>query len=180
MRPPAVRQDGPILRAVAATALSVLLLAVALLVIPCVAAWAGPAQTLCRSGKTDDETRPIPSSLVPAAVRLFGLQRMSAEQVRRSTVYRCAEGRVLVCNLGANLPCDKANMSRDLPAADAWCAENAGSDFIPMFVTGHGTIYRWRCNGTKAAPVGKPLAVDRRGFIVELWKPADPEAAPQR
>ena len=95
-------------------------------------------------------------------------------------MYRCAEGRLLVCNLGANLPCGKANTSRALPAADAWCAERPGSDFIPMYVTGHDTVYRWRCDGTKAATTGKPLEVDRRGFIVELWKPADTEALPQR
>ena len=133
-------------RASSATALAVLLLAP-----PGVAAWADAAQPLCRGGATDDTPRPIPDSLVPASVRLFGLEAMPEEQVRRSTLYRCAEGRVLVCNLGANLPCGKANTRSDLPQADAWCAENAGSDFIPMYVTGHDTIYRWRCDGTKAA-----------------------------
>jgi hypothetical protein len=78
------------------------------------------------------------------------------------------------------LPCDKANTSRDLPAADAWCAGNAGSDFIPMYVTGHDTIYRWHCNGTKAAISGEPLQVDRRGFIARLWKPVDQAAEPRR
>jgi len=141
--------------------------------VPCVAA---SAQTLCRGGETDDAPRPIPESLVPASVRLFGLEAMPAEQVRRSTVYRCAKGRVLVCNLGANLPCDKANTSRDLPAADAWCAEHPGSDFIPMHVTGHDTVYRWRCQGAKAAAIGQPLDVDQRGFISRLWKPVDAPA----
>ena len=120
--------------------------------------------------------QPIPASLVPEAVRLFGLEAMPAEEVERSTVFRCDAGRVLICNLGANLPCDKADTSRDLPAADAWCAENPSADFIPMYVTGHDTIYRWRCQGGKAATTGEPLAVDQRGFISRLWKPVD--AAP--
>jgi hypothetical protein len=128
---------------------------------------------LCRGGVTDDTTRPIPPALVPAAVRLFGLEAMPREQVGRSTLYRCAEGRVLLCNLGANLPCDKANTSRDLPAATAWCAENPGSDFIPMYVTGHNTIYRWRCEGRRAITIGAPLDTDRQGFIAQFWKPAD-------
>jgi hypothetical protein len=139
------------------------------------AAW---AQKLCHGDATDDEARPIPETLIPAAVRLFGLRAMPAEEVRRSTVYRCAYGRVLVCNLGANLPCGKANTSRDLPAADAWCAENQGSDFIPMYITGHDTIYRWRCQGGQAATIGEPLAVDQRGFISRYWKPVDIAAAP--
>jgi hypothetical protein len=141
---------------------------------------AASSQPLCHGDATDDETRPIPGSLAPAAVRLFGLSAMPVEQVRRSTVYRCAAGRVLLCNRGANLPCGKADTSRDLPAADAWCAENPGADFIPMYITGHDTIYRWRCDGKEAATTGAPLAVDQRGFISRYWKPVDAAAAPQR
>jgi hypothetical protein len=154
--------------------------AAVLLALPVMAARADPVQTLCQGDTTDDTPRPIPDSLVPESVRLFGLEAMPEEQVRSSTLYRCDAGRVLVCNLGANLPCGKANTSRDLPAADAWCAENAGSDFIPMYVTGHDTIYRWHCNGTKAAISGEPLQVDRRGFIARLWKPVDQAAEPRR
>jgi hypothetical protein len=125
-------------------------------------------------------SRAIPESLVPAAVRLFGLEEMSTEQVRRSTVYRCAAGQTLVCNLGASLPCGNANTSRALPEADRWCAENPGSDFIPMYVTGHDTIYRWRCQGAKAAATGEPLELDRYGFISRYWKPVDAAANPRR
>ena len=86
---------------------------------------------LCHGNMTDDVPRGIPQSLVPEAVRLFGLEEMPAEQVRRSTLYRCAEGRVLVCNLGANLPCGKANTSRDLPAADRMVRREPGVGFHP-------------------------------------------------
>jgi hypothetical protein len=140
------------------------------------AAAASPA-ALCRKLGTDDRLRPIPQSLVPAARRLFGLRTMPAAWVRRSTLFRCFEHRVLVCNLGANLPCGKADTRRDLPAADKWCAGHPGSDFIPMVVTGHDTIYRWRCVGTRAAAGGPPLGLDPRGFIARLWKrvaPGDP------
>lgn len=156
----------PTARTLAAT------LAVLLLMLPSLTR----AEPLCRGAATDDVPRPIPESLVPAAVRLFGLEAMPPEQVRRSTVYRCDAGRVLVCNLGANLPCGKANTRRTLPEADAWCAEHPGSDFIPMYVTGHDTVYRWHCQDAKAATIGKPLAVDRRGFISRLWKPVDAAA----
>jgi hypothetical protein len=152
----------------------------AVLPLPGMATWAGSLEPQCRPSETDDAPRPIPGSLVPEAVRLFGLEAMPAEQVERSTVFRCAEGQTLLCNLGANLPCGKANTSRDLPAADAWCAENPGSDFIPMYVTGHDTIYRWRCDAAKAATMGEPIEVDRRGFISRLWKPVDTAASPQR
>jgi hypothetical protein len=156
-------------------AFSALLLATAGL-----AASAEAPQPLCRGGENDDVARPIPESLIPAAVRLFGLDAMTPEQVRRSTVCRCAAGRALVCNLGANLPCGKADRRSDLLAADAWCAKQPGSNFIPMYVTGHETIYRWRCNGTKAATIGAPLETDRQGFISRYWKAVGGATQPRR
>ncbi|HJU20220.1 MAG TPA: hypothetical protein VJ770_27525 [Stellaceae bacterium] len=136
------------------------------------AAAASPA-ALCRKVGTDDRLRPIPQALVPAAVRLFHLNAMPAAQIRRSTYFRCFEGQVLVCTLGANLPCGMADASRYLAGADRWCAGHPGADFIPRYVTGHDTIYRWRCTGKKAAVTGQPLTVDRRGFIARFWKRAD-------
>lgn len=141
---------------------------------------AAPPDPLCRDTVTDDTLHPLPDSLVPAATRLFQLAAMPAEQIRRSTYFRCDAGRVLVCNTGANLPCGKANTSRQLPAAVTWCAEHPGSDFIPMYVTGHDTVYRWRCTGAKATAVGAPLKVDRRGFIARYWKRANAAAPSSR
>ena len=136
---------------------------------------AGPASpaAFCRTVRTDDRLRPIPDSLVPAATRLFQLAAMPPGQVRRSTYFRCAAHHVLLCTVGANLPCGKANTQRHLPAADAWCAAHPGSDFVPMYVTGHDTIYTWLCRGTAATIVRRRFKVDRRGFIAEFWKRAD-------
>ncbi len=127
----------------------------------------------CRLTGTDDALRAVPASLVPVVVRLFQLDAMPAAQVRRSTYFRCANRHVLVCNVGANLPCGKADTQRILPGADAWCAGHAGSDPIPMYVTGHATIYRWHCDGPRAAITGTALDVDQRGFIAQYWKQAD-------
>lgn len=126
--------------------------------------------TLCQAAGTDDRVRPIPDSLVPGATRLFRLEAMPAEQVRHSSYFRCFGHHVLVCNLGANLPCGKANKARRLPAADHWCAENPNSGFIPMYVTGHDTVYDWSCRGSAAAIVKTRFTVDRRGFIAQFWK----------
>lgn len=136
-------------------------------------AFAASPAALCRRLGTDDRLRPIPRSLVPAATRLFHLQAAPAALIRRATYFRCFAGRVLICNLGANLPCGKADMRRDLPAAELWCAGHPGSDFIPFYVTGHDTIYRWRCLGKEAAAGGPPRAVDPRGFLAPFWKGVD-------
>jgi hypothetical protein len=128
------------------------------------------AVRLCREVGTDDTLRAIPSSLVPAAKRLFGL-RMELAQVQRATVFRCAEGRVLLCTYGANLPCGKANTERHLPGADAWCRDHPDSDMIPTFATGSDTIYRWRCAGGASEIVGQAADTDARGFVARYWKP---------
>jgi hypothetical protein len=129
-------------------------------------------RALCRTAGTDDRLRGIPDALVPETVRLFHLEAMPAEQVRRSSYFRCFERHVLVCTVGANLPCGKANTRRHLPAADAWCAGHPGSGFIPMYVTGHDTIYAWRCDGPQAAIAKTVFQVDPRGFIRQVWKRA--------
>ncbi|MGH7101547.1 MAG: hypothetical protein ACREFJ_04040 [Acetobacteraceae bacterium] len=134
---------------------------------------ASPAAA-CRRLGTDDQLRPIPGSLVPAATRLFGLEAMPANQVERSTVFRCFEGKVLVCNYGANLPCGKADTRRTLAGASGWCATHPDAAFIPMYVTGHDTIYRWRCHGGQAVTTATIFSVDPRGFIRQFWKPAVP------
>ena len=131
---------------------------------------ATPAARLCGRLGTSDRLRAIPAALVPAAMRLFGLGSMPTAQVERSTVFRCFDHRVLLCNDGANLTCGKANTGRDLPAASAWCARHPGSSFIPMYLTGHDTIYRWRCVGARATTGAPRLRVDARGFIASHWR----------
>jgi hypothetical protein len=132
-----------------------------------------PPRDYCRQIGTDDTLRPIDRSLLPAAVRVFHLERVAADEVLRSTYFRCAERHVFVCTVGANLPCGKADTRQTLPGTDEWCAAHPGSDFIPMVATGHDTIYRWRCNGSVAAIAGRTLDVDRRGFIAQYWRRAD-------
>ena len=127
----------------------------------------------CRGGVTDDTLRPIPQSLVPAAKQLFGLSRMPDEQIRRSTVFRCAEGHTLLCNYGANLPCGKANTDRRLPGAEPWCREHREADFIPRFAIPSGNIYNWRCFAGAPEIVSQIEEIDARGFVARYWKRVD-------
>jgi hypothetical protein len=149
------------------------LAALAALGSPAEAAAPPPAGQICAPAATDDTLRPLPAALVPVAKRLFDLPKMPDAQVKRSTVVRCVDGKAMLCTTGANLPCGKANVSRSLPAGAAWCIQHPDSGAIPMSVTGHDTIYRWRCAGTSAEVVGVAATVDGRGFIARFWKAAD-------
>jgi hypothetical protein len=121
----------------------------------------------CRSIGTDDTLRPPPPELAQALRRAFGV---AGAYARETSFYRCDRGAVMLCTVGANLVCGKANTSTRLPAANVWCRENPNSDFIPLAVTGHDTIYEWICDGAKAVPKRKSSTVDERGFISENWK----------
>jgi hypothetical protein len=126
---------------------------------------------VCRSGVTDDTLMPLPPNLVPRARDLFHLAMPDA-LVRRTTVYRCMNGRVLLCTAGANLVCGKANTRRDLPGVATWCRDHRNADVVPMSVTGHDTIHGWRCSDGAPAIVGPPAALDARGFLAGNWKDA--------
>lgn len=142
-----------------------------LLLAPAAYAAGTPAQH-CRQVGTDDAPRPVPASLVPTAKRALGL-RAPNDVVRRTTLFRCAEGVVLVCTVGANLNCGKASTAESLAPARRYCRENPDATFIPAYVTGHDAIRLWRCRGVDAV-AGEPAeALDGRGFVARLWKPVE-------
>lgn len=131
---------------------------------------AEPVREHCARVGTDDTLQPLPPALLGPAARLFGLERIPKAQALRGTVIRCMDGQVWACNYGANLPCGKARTSHRLPAAADWCRDNPNTDFIPAYIAGHDTIYRWRCaDGVPLA--GGPVArTDERGFLARYWK----------
>jgi hypothetical protein len=90
----------------------------------------------------------------------------------KTTVFRCSNGRVLVCTVGANLVCGRANTSRTPGRGQIdWCREHPNDAFIPAVATGHDTIYTWRCEN-RVPRIDRPtLDVDARGFIVQNWQP---------
>lgn len=112
----------------------------------------------------------LPLSQVPEVVKQFGLQNVSVEQVLRSTVLRCFEGHLLACNEGANLPCGKAITQRALPQAKPWCAENPNVDFVPAYISGHDSIFHWRCQHGEPVTFGEAERVDTSGYITRYWK----------
>jgi hypothetical protein len=129
-----------------------------------------PAAAIARMG-TDDNTRPIPGGLI-AAVNAAFATRMPASVAVATTVFRCMDGHVLACTVGANLPSGAANTSRAPgPGAVDWCRANPSADFVPAVATGADTIYAWRCEKGKPRIARQVQAVDSRGFIARYWKP---------
>ena len=122
----------------------------------------------CRRVGNDDASRELPPEMANAVSALFELA--DPKEAAGAVVYRCAGGNALVCYVGANLPCAKIETQRKNEAVSRYCRENP-DDTVPAAVSGHETLFEWRCVG-KNAQTGKPLwRLDSRGFTAELWKP---------
>jgi len=134
-------------------------------------AHAESASAYCKRVGTDDTARPIPENLVAAVNAAFAMH-LPARVAVETTVFRCAEHRVMVCTVGANLPCGKADTNRaPHPGIVQWCRDNSDAPFVPAAATGHDTIYEWRCRAGAPQIARQSLHADPRGFVAEFWKP---------
>lgn len=93
------------------------------------------------------------------------------DSFKQMTIWRCMDKKVYACNFGANLPCDsKANTDKTpTQAMIDFCKENKNSDFIPMSVTGHETIYHWHCKKGAAEAVDQIDKPDAAGYLTSIW-----------
>jgi hypothetical protein len=116
----------------------------------------------------------MPGEIVQGLLKVSGASSdIPADVITNGSSWRCMDGKVYACFIGANLPCaEKANSDKTpSPAENDYCQANPGGDFIPAVVTGHNTIYEWQCQGDKAAAGKQVFHSDARGFIAEIWYP---------
>ena len=114
----------------------------------------------------------MPDAVVAGLKNAAGISSdMPAEVLAQSSFWRCMNGKVYACTVGANLPCqEKADLSKTpSKAMNEYCTANPKADFIPAVVTGRATVYEWKCvNGKPEA--GKQLfTADAQGFLSEFW-----------
>ncbi len=114
-----------------------------------------------------------PNSIIQGFLKAAGLENTSEpdEMLKASTIWRCMGGKVYACNFGANLPCSSKANTSETPTQEmkAYCQENQGSDFIPAYITGHETIYGWRCDKETPVVDQQVFHTDAAGFISEIW-----------
>jgi hypothetical protein len=89
--------------------------------------------------------------------------------------WRCAQGAVLACLYGANIPCDSKAETSQVPSAaiSDYCRQNPGTSFVPMYVTGHATVVSWACQGADPVVISVG-AVDAEGYAKDFWHPVAP------
>jgi hypothetical protein len=146
------------------------------------------ARRYCAQVINDDAIRQLPRSLVLDAIKARNLDEASdpnsdgaratsqmskqdIDEYAESTVFRCMNGLVFVCNYGANIPCGgRADTTRRMPEVDRYCRQNPNEEMVPMAVTGHSTIYTWACERGKPR-ITDEQQLDQRGFSVLFWHP---------
>ncbi|MCC6147007.1 MAG: hypothetical protein IT308_05515 [Anaerolineaceae bacterium] len=121
----------------------------------------------------------VPEAVLQGYLKAADLQNTTepADMLKKSTFWRCMNGQVLACSVGANLPCwAKANTDKTpTQAMKDYCTENPASEFIPMAVTGHETVYDWRCVEGAPQAGGQFSEVDSAGYIANIWYTLTPE-----
>lgn len=175
---------------------ALLFLALASLLLTAAPAWADPSRqgtiadpwTYCQAVGTIDapDARYVgPANPEAVALGLFRSQispdKPMDPQVVKSTTWRCADGKVLACNFGANIPCrEKANTDKTgTPAMTDFCKANPTSDIIPMAVTGRATVYAWKCVNGAPAIDRQITEPDAQGFLANVWHAVDrPQSVP--
>jgi len=87
-----------------------------------------------------------------------------------SIFWRCMDGAVYVCAVGANLVCDgKADRAKNNAGAGNFCRDNPDAKVVPAYATGHATIYEWHCAGGRASRGRQLGRIDRRGYPSDIW-----------
>ena len=59
---------------------------------------------------------------------------------------------------------------------EEYCVANSGSDFIPMSVTGHTTIYSWGCVKGTPELLDQIEKVDGAGYWAQIWHKIEPNS----
>jgi hypothetical protein len=90
--------------------------------------------------------------------------------------WRCADGKVLACLYGANIPCDsKADTRRRASEGSRrFCRDNREADVVPAFAAGRTTVYEWRCRAGVPRIVRQIQQTDGRGYAAAFWYKVTP------
>jgi hypothetical protein len=111
---------------------------------------------------------PVPKALEPFLESTLGVP--NGALTRESYYWRCMDGAVYVCAIGANIPCDaKANRATRSLGAENYCRANRDAPIVPAYATGHASIYEWSCRAGSALRGKRLVTIDRRGYRTDIW-----------
>jgi hypothetical protein len=124
------------------------------------------------AGDVDNPGVKAPEAVLKGIQKAAGISAdIPADVLQNGTTWRCMNGKVYACFVGANLPCEsRANTSRVPTDAEIeYCKANPTSDVIPAVATGHDTVFEWHCVLGAPQVAKQVYQVDPRGYIAEIW-----------
>jgi hypothetical protein len=91
----------------------------------------------------------IPDVIVEGMIDQNIVSAEAPASIQQAALWRCMDGDVWGCTVGANLPCrEKADLSETpTQTMEEFCQANPNADGIPAAVTGRATVYSWKCDG---------------------------------
>jgi hypothetical protein len=119
----------------------------------------------------------VPDAVARGLKRAFGAPANAPlESFLQNTFWRCMDGRVYACTVGANLPCqERADASRKPgQGISDFCKNNPHAEVIPAVVTGRATVYEWKCTNAVPEVVRQYTQPDARGFLSNIWYAINP------
>jgi putative hemolysin len=125
-----------------------------------------------------DYTGPqVPESVAKGLQTAMNAPDTPLSVLESGSYWRCMDGSVYACFVGANLPCEaKANTDRAPTQEEIdYCLQNPASDFIPAAVTGRETVYEWSCVDGAPQIVKQVFQPDAQGFLSEIWYKINPQ-----
>lgn len=134
----------------------------------------------CRAAGTVDAPAPLAAEALASFYRrvLAAFELPDDAPAAAWTLWRCMDGEVWACVVGANLPCGERADASDVPAEPLrrYCREHADAGAIPAAVTGRATVHLWRCAGGRPEIAATWSEPDPRGFHRPLWRRVEPPA----
>jgi hypothetical protein len=119
----------------------------------------------------------VPAVVAQGLKKAFGAPADAPlEPFLHNTFWRCMDGQVYACTVGANLPCqERADASRrPTPGMTDFCRDNPHAEVIPAFVTGRATVYEWKCTNGVPEVVRQFAQPDAQGFVSHIWHAISP------
>jgi hypothetical protein len=113
----------------------------------------------------------VPDSVATGLQMALNAPDTPLEMLKNGSSWRCMDGEVYACFVGANLPCEaKANSDRTPTVEETdFCQQNRNADVIPAVVTGRETVFEWRCRDGDPEIVRQVFQPDAQGFLSEIW-----------
>ena len=119
----------------------------------------------------------VPQSVAQGLQTALNAPDTPLNVLENGSSWRCMNGDVYACFVGANLPCEaQANTDRTPTQEEIdFCQQNPSSDFIPAVVTGRETVFEWRCRDGAPEVVRQVFQPDAQGFLSEIWYKIPPD-----